>query len=187
MQIKEKKIKGVFEIELETHEDHRGFFMRTYDDKLFQDHGLEQRWVQENHSYSKQKGTIRGLHFQFPPYAETKLIRAVSGKNFMVFVDLRKNSSTFGNWDKTIISEKNKKMLYVPSGFALGMCTLTDHSTLLYKMSNYYNPKSQGAIKWNDPDLRIKWPIANPILSERDSKAPSFKDFIKTYRSSIDP
>ncbi|MBE3122253.1 MAG: dTDP-4-dehydrorhamnose 3,5-epimerase [Thermoplasmata archaeon] len=182
MQIKERKMKGVFEIELEVHEDHRGFFMRTYDDTLFQDHGLEQRWVQENHSYSKQKGTIRGLHFQFPPNTETKLVRAVHGEIFMVFVDIRKNSSMFGCWDSAILSEQNKNMLYVPKGLALGMCTLTNDCTLLYKMSNYYNPTSQGTIKWNDSDLGIKWPVSNPLLSEKDSKAQSFKEFVEKFR-----
>ena len=181
MQIKERKLKGVFEIDLEPHEDHRGYFLRTYDDKIFRTHGLHHNWVQENHSYSKMKDTLRGLHFQFPPHAETKLVRAVDGEIYMVFVDLRKGSSTFGHWDSITLSEDNKKMLYVPSGFALGMCTLTDHCTLLYKMGNYYAPASQGIIKWDDPDLGIEWPIANPILSERDSKAPSFKEFEDKY------
>ena len=106
--IKEKKLKGIFEINLEPHEDQRGFFMRTYDDKLFRNHGLHKNWVQESHSYSKKKGVIRGLHFQSPPYAETKLIRAVSGEIFIVVLDLRKGSSTFGKWDSMIISEANK-------------------------------------------------------------------------------
>jgi len=181
MLIKEKKLKGIFEINLEPHEDQRGFFMRTYDDKLFRNHGLHKNWVQESHSYSKKKGVIRGLHFQSPPYAETKLIRAVSGEIFIVVLDLRKGSSTFGKWDSMIISEANKKMLYIPKGFALGMCTLTGNCTLLYKIDNYYAPESQGAIKWDDQNLRIKWPVKNPIISERDSKAMSFKEFVKNY------
>ena len=181
MQIKEKKIKGVFEIKLEVHEDFRGFFMRTYDDTLFQHYNLEKRWVQENHSYSKKKGTIRGLHFQFPPNTETKLLRAVHGRIFMVYVDIRKNSSKFGCWDNVILSDQNKKMLYVPKGLALGMCTLTNDCTLLYKMSAYYAPQSQGTILWNDPNLGIPWPTTKPILSEKDAKAKSFKEFVKTY------
>jgi len=186
MQIKKRKIKGAFEIGLEVHEDHRGFFMRTYDDNIFGQNGLEQHWVQENHSYSKKKGTIRGLHFQFPPNTETKLVRAVQGEIFMAFVDLRKDSPTFGKWDSLTISEDNKKMLYVPRGIALGMCTLADNSTLLYKMDNYYHPESQGAIKWDDPDLGIDWPVANPLLSERDSKAQSFKEFMEEYIGSFE-
>jgi dTDP-4-dehydrorhamnose 3,5-epimerase len=182
MLIKERKLKGVFEITPEPHEDNRGFFMRTYDEKIFMDHGLHRNWVQENHSYSKKKGTLRGLHFQFPPHVETKLIRAVSGEIFMAFVDLRKSLSTFGKWDSMIISESNKKLLYIPRGLALGMCTLTDNCTLLYKMDNYYAQESAGTIKWDDPDIGIDWPITNLVLSEKDSKAEGFKEFVKTHR-----
>lgn len=181
MLIKERKLKGVFEFDLEPHEDHRGFFMRTYDDKVFTKYELHQNWVQENHSYSKKKGALRGIHFQFPPHAETKIVRVVGGEVYIVFVDLRKGLSTFGQWDSITLSEDNKKMLYVPRCFALGMCTLTDHCILLYKMDNYYVPESQGAIKWDDTDLGIEWPIDNPILSERDSKAQSFKEFIGEF------
>ena len=181
MLMKESKLKGVFEIDLESHEDDRGFFMRVYDDKVFMNYGLHQSWVQENHSYSKKKGSIRGLHFQFPPYAETKLVRAVRGEIYMAFVDLRKGLSTFGQWASIILSEDNKKMLYVPKGFALGMCTLTDNGTLLYKMDDYYALGSQGVIKWDDPDIRIDWPVDNPILSEKDSMAKSLREFVQTY------
>jgi len=181
MLIKEKKLKGIFEINLKPHEDQRGFFMRTYDDEIFRNHGLHKNWVQESHSYSRKKEILRGLHFQFPQYAETKLIRAVIGKIFIVVLDLRKGSPTFGKWDSMIISEANKKMLYIPRGFALGMCTLTDNCTLLYKIDNYYAPESQGTIKWDDQNLRIKWPVKNPIISERDSKAMSIKEFVEKH------
>ena len=181
MKIKESKLKGIFEIQLEFHEDNRGFFMRTYDDKIFMNHGLHQSWVQENHSCSNKKNTLRGLHFQFPPCAETKLVRVVSGAAFMAFVDLRKNTPTFGKWKSIILSSDNKKMLYVPRGFALGMCTLTDNCGLLYKMDNYYAPESAGTIMWNDTDLKIKWPVKDPIISEKDSKAMSFREFVKKY------
>lgn len=182
MLIKEKKIKGVFEIKLEPHKDNRGFFMRTYDDKVFKNYGLHQNWVQENHSYSRNKGIVRGLHFQFPPNAETKLVRVVSGKIYMVCVDIRRGLSTFGQWDGIILSEDNMKMLYIPKGFALGMCTLTDHCTILYKMDNYYSPENQGTIKWDDPDIGIDWKVDKPILSKKDSEAQSFKEFKKTYK-----
>lgn len=181
MLMKERKFKGVFEIDLEPLEDQRGFFMRTYNEKIFRNYGLHQNWVQENQSYSKKRGTLRGLHFQFPPYAETKLIRAVGGELFMVFVDLRKGFSTFGQWDSLILSEANKKMLYIPRGFALGMCTLTDDCTLLYKMDNYYVPESQGIIKWDDPNIGIDWPVDDPIISDKDSKAKSFREFVEKY------
>jgi len=181
MIIKKRKIKGVFEINLEPHKDYRGFFMRTYDDDLFRNYGLKHEWVQESHSYSKKRGTIRGLHFQFPPYAETKLIRTVTGEIFTVVVDLRKGSPSFSKWESIIISGYNNKMIYIPRGFALGMCTLTDNCTLLYKIDNYYAPEGQGAIKWNDSDIGINWSVENPIISERDSKAMSFKEFVEKY------
>jgi dTDP-4-dehydrorhamnose 3,5-epimerase len=182
MKIKEAGIPGVFEIDLEPHEDHRGFFMRTYDVKLFQGFGLHREWVQENHSYSKNKGTVRGLHFQFPPYAETKLVRVVSGEVFDVVVDLRKGSATFGKWQSFRLSADNKKMLYIPRGLAHGMGTLTDEFTMLYKVDNYYTPESEGTIRWDDPDIGIDWPVAKPILSEKDAVAPSFKEFIKVHQ-----
>ncbi len=181
MKLTERKLKGVFEIDLEPVEDSRGFFMRTYDDSLFENLGLNKRWVQENHSYSKKKGTLRGLHFQFPPYAETKLVRAVSGAIFMAFVDIRKGSPTLGKWESAVISMANRKMLYVPEGFGLGMCTLTDDCTLFYKMGNYYAPESAGTIKWDDPDIGINWPVTKPVLSDKDSRAGSFKEFVETY------
>ncbi len=177
MIIKKGKIKGIFEINLEPHKDHRGFFMRTYEKKVFGNHGLHKSWIQESHSYSKEKNILRGLHFQYPPYAEAKLIRAITGEIFTVVVDLRKGSSTFSKWESMIISGNNNKMIYISRGFAMGMCTLTDNCTLLYKIDNYYAPESQGAIKWNDPDIGIIWPVKNPIISERDLKAMSFKEF----------
>jgi dTDP-4-dehydrorhamnose 3,5-epimerase len=182
MQIKKKKLKGVFEITLEPREDNRGLFMRTYDENIFAAAGLNQQWVQENHSYSKKKGTLRGLHFQFPPHAEIKLIRAVRGEIFMVCVDIRRGSPTLGKWESLVLSESNLKAVYVPEGFALGMCALSDDCTLLYKMGAYYMPESQGVIKWNDPDIGIKWPADNPILSERDAAAMSFKEFMAKHK-----
>jgi dTDP-4-dehydrorhamnose 3,5-epimerase len=179
MKFKENNIKGVYEIELEPHEDNRGFFVRTYDEKIFRQHKLHKKWVQENHSYSRRQGTLRGLHFQFPPNGETKIVRVVSGKVYTVFVDLRKNSSSLGKCGSMILSEKSNKMLYVPRGFALGMCTLVDNCTVFYKMDNHYSPENSGVIKWNDPDLGIKWPVDNPVISDRDSKAQGFKEFIR--------
>jgi len=184
MLIKESKIKGVLEIELEPHEDQRGFLMRTYDEVIFKKYGLQQRWVQESHSYTKKRGTIRGLHFQFPPSSEIKLIRVITGEIYTVFLDLRKSSFSFGQWGNINLSGDNKKMLYIPRGFALGMCTLNDDCSVLYKMSDNYVPEKQGVIKWDDPDLNIDWPLSrDPIISERDAAAKSFKDFIETCGS----
>jgi len=181
MQVKERKLKGVFEVDLEPNEDNRGFFMRSYDDTTFKSLGLNQYWVQENQSYSRKRGTLRGLHFQFPPHAEVKLIRTILGELFIVFVDLRKDSPTLGQWENILLSETNHKMLYIPEGFALGMCTLTDDCSLLYKMGAYYTPEKQGSIRWNDSDIAINWPVDNPILSEKDSAAGSFKEFLRKH------
>lgn len=182
MKIKNKKFKGVFEITLDAHEDNRGFFMRIYDKKIFSEYNLDREWVQENQSHSAKKGTIRGLHFQIPPYSETKLVRVINGEVFFIVVDLRKNSPTFGKQDSIIVSAQKRNMLWVGKGFALGMCTLTDNSDLVYKMDNYYAPDKSGTIRWNDIELKIAWPLKNvPIISEKDAKAQEFREFVKVY------
>ena len=177
MKIIERKLKGVFEIILEPHLDDRGFFMRTYDQKIFNKAGIHRDWVQENHSRSLKKGIIRGLHFQFPPFAEAKLVRCVKGAVFDVFVDLREGSPTLGKWDSIELSEENKKMILVPKGFAHGYCTLTDESDVLYKVDEFYHPESEGGILWDDPDLNIKWPVSKPVLSEKDKKNMTLSEF----------
>ena len=155
MKIKEKKIKGAYEITLNPIKDTRGFFMRVFDDKIFKEFGITNKWVQENHSRSEQKGIIRGFHFQFPPYAETKLIRAVRGEAIDVFVDLRKDSPTFGQWDSVLLSEDSFNYAFVPKGFGHAICTLTDVCEVIYKVDNYYAPDYECGILWNDPDLKI--------------------------------
>ena len=181
MEIKERKLKGVFEIILQPHKDDRGFFMRTYDESFFKEWGIERHWVQENHSRSEKKGIIRGLHFQFPPYAETKLVRCIKGAVFDVFVDLRKDSPTFGKWDSITLSEDNYKCILIPRGFAHGFCTMTDISEILYKHDNHYNSDHEGGIIWSDKDIDVKWPAKNPLLSERDQKFRTLKEFVKDY------
>lgn len=182
MKIKPRKLTGVYEITLEPQFDERGFFMRTYNKKLFRKYNIDRNWVQENHSRSEKKGIIRGLHFQFPPYMETKLVRAVKGFVFDVFVDLRKSSPTLGEWDSIKLSEKNKKMIFIPKGFAHGFCALTKVSEIVYKIDNYYNQKAEKGIVWNDKALKIKWPTKKPILSKKDSVLMTFDDFIKIYK-----
>ncbi len=183
MEIKERKLKGVFEISLKPITDERGFFMRTFDSKIFDEQGIDRNWVQENHSRSEKKGIIRGLHFQIPPFTETKLVRCIKGAVLDVFVDLRKGSPTFGQWDSIELSEQNKKMVLIPRGFAHGFCTLTEISEVLYKVDNFYNKESEVGLLWKDPDIQINWPIENPILSEKDKKNPTLKEFIKKYQS----
>lgn len=182
MKFEEKEIKGVFEVRLKPFQDERGFFVRTYDDKIFKEQGLDRKWVHENHSFSVKKGTVRGLHFQYPPDTETKLLRVITGEVFFAFVDLRKGSPTFGKWGSLILSGEKKNMLYLPRGMAPGMCTLTDDCHLAYKVDNYYAPANEDNIHWNDPDIGIQWPITIPlVVSERDAKAQSFQEFVKKH------
>lgn len=179
MNIKELDIPGVFIIELNPVNDERGFFMRTYDNELFEKYGLHRQWVQENHSRSEKRGIIRGLHFQIEPYAETKLVRCIRGKIFDVAVDIRKDSPTFGKWTGVELSEENKKMLYIPRGFAHGFSTLTEISEVVYKVDNFYSPENERGIIWNDPDIDIDWPIKVPILSDKDRTNMTIKEFLE--------
>lgn len=183
MEIKERRLKGVFEITPHPHFDSRGFFMRVFDEELFEKEGLKHKWVQENHSRSEEKGIIRGLHFQFPPFAETKLIRCISGAIFDVFVDLRHGSDTFGQWDAIELSAENKKMVIVPKGFAHGFCTLTEISEVVYKVDNFYSKKHEAGLLWNDPDLAINWPVGKPVLSDKDTNNLLLEEFVNKYNS----
>lgn len=183
MQFTERKLKGVVEVDLNPHKDSRGFFMRTFDESIFKERGLDRIWQQENHSRSEKKDIIRGLHFQLPPFSETKLVRCIKGAIFDVFVDLRRNSATFGKWDFIELSEDNKKMIFIPKGFAHGFCTLTKVSEIVYKVDNIYNPNYEQGIIWNDPDINIKWPTINPILSEKDNKNMTLKVFTKNFNA----
>lgn len=197
MEIKKLKLKGSCEIVFNPFKDNRGFFMRVYDEKIFRENGLmgeggnekkskweneEKRiWVQENHSKSAQKGVLRGLHFQLPPFAETKLIRCIRGRVQDVFVDLRKDSETFGQWDTVEISEDKFNAILVPRGFAHAICTLTENCEVVYKVDNYYAPEYERGLIWNDPDIGIKWPVENPILSEKDKKNKTFKELMSEW------
>lgn len=182
MEFIERKIGGVFEIRLSPHEDARGFFMRTFDDNIFREKGLDRKWVQENHSRSEQKGILRGLHLQLPPFSETKLVRCICGAVLDVFVDLRKDSHFFGKWDSIELSAENKRMVFIPRGFAHGFCTLTEISEVVYKVDNMYSRDNEVGLLWNDPMLNINWPVDNPILSEKDKKNLTLKQFIDQYK-----
>jgi dTDP-4-dehydrorhamnose 3,5-epimerase len=176
------KLGGTYIIELKPIIDSRGFFMRTYDKEIFVQNNLDRDWLQENHSRSEQKGTIRGLHFQMPPYCETKLIRCIKGAILDVFVDLRILSKSFGQWDSIELSEENKKMALIPRGFAHGFCTLTEVSEVVYKVDNIYKPDYECGIIWNDRDININWRIENPVLSDKDKRNIMLKDFIMKYK-----
>lgn len=182
MNILPGSLPGIYEITFTPHQDHRGSFTRIYDQDVFEKYGLHRHWVQENRSYTKKKGTIRGLHFQFPPFAETKMIRVSKGAIWDVFVDLRKDSPTFGQWGVCLLQEEYDKMLYISKGFAHGFCSITDHCEVIYKVDNYYSPAHEGTILWNDQDLRIDWPHTSPVLSRKDQEALSMKEFIERYK-----
>ena len=168
MEFRKKEIEGVFEIIPMPHNDDRGFFMRTYDAGLFKLNGLHREWVQENHSRSEEKGIIRGLHFQIEPFSETKLIRCIKGIIFDVAIDLRRNSPTFGKWTGVELTEENKKMFFIPRGFAHGFCTITEISEVVYKVDNFYSHENERGLIWDDKDLDIKWPVSIPVLSLKD-------------------
>jgi len=159
-------------------EDKRGFFLETYKESDFKKFGIKEKFVQENHSMSR-KGVLRGLHFQCPPFAQGKLIRVIKGEIFDVAVDIRKKSKTYGKWLGIVLSEKNKKMLYIPSGFAHGFCVLSDFGEVIYKCTKPYSPDYERGIIWNDKDININWPIKKPILSDKDSKWPPLNKLIK--------
>jgi len=182
MEIKPLEISGVYEISLSPITDKRGFFMRTYDVGEFRASGLDRGWVQENHSRSSQKGIIRGLHFQFPPHAEAKLVRCIRGGIWDVFVDMRSKSPTFGQWGSLELTDENARMVFLPRGLAHGFCTLSEKSEVLYKVDNYYAPDHEGGILWNDPDINISWPVSDPVLSPKDERNMTFREFINQYQ-----
>ena len=165
-------IAGVFLIESERHEDARGWFSRTYCAEEFSDMGMESNFAQCSTSFNERSGTLRGLHYQTAPYAETKLVRCVSGAIFDVVVDIRPDSATFGQWIGKELSSSNGRMLYIPKGCAHGFQTLAPNSELFYQISTPYKPDHSGGIRWNDPGLAIDWPLADSILSEKDSNLP---------------
>jgi dTDP-4-dehydrorhamnose 3,5-epimerase len=155
------------------HGDHRGFFAETYSRRQYGDLGIKIEFVQDNHSLSREVGTLRGLHFQAPPHAQAKLVRSGRGAIFDVAVDIRRGSPTYGQWEGYKLSAENGEQLYIPVGFAHGFVTLEPDSEIVYKCSDYYAPETEGAILWNDPDIGIDWPTdADPILSEKDAVAP---------------
>ena len=183
MVVEERRLRGVFTVLLEANSDGRGFFMRTYDRELFQKAGIDRDWVQENHSRSDRRHVIRGLHFQLPPFTETKLVRVIRGSILDVFVDLRKGSSTFGDWEAVELTEFEHRLLLVPRGFAHGFCTLSEESEVLYKVDSPYTPQSESGIRWNDAALKINWPTNRPLMSEKDRTLNYLKEFIVKYGS----
>ena len=179
MKITKTKLEGVVIIEPDVFGDNRGFFMESWNKKKMLEAGLDYDFVQDNHSKSTVKGTLRGIHFQKGDKAQAKLVRCVKGSVLDVAVDLRRNSPTFKQWVGVELSEENKKQLLIPRGFGHGFVTLTDDVEFLYKADNYYAPEEEGGIRWNDPDIGVEWGVENPILSEKDKINPLLKNLIK--------
>ena len=176
MKIVETKIADLYIIKPTVFEDHRGYFFESYNKQEFIRLGIDQNFVQDNESMS-QKGVLRGLHFQKPPFAQGKLVRVMQGSVLDVAVDIRKSSSTYGEWVAVELTQQNKWMYWVPPGFAHGFAALEDNTVFFYKCTNVYNKEAEGSILWNDPTLDISWNISNPTLTDRDLQSPLFEGF----------
>ena len=176
MKLIKTSLKDVYIIEPKVFGDNRGWFMESYSQAKFAELGLECNFVQDNHSFSAEKGTLRGLHFQLNPKCQAKLVRCTKGGMLDVAVDLRKNSPQYKKWVVIELSAENKKQLFIPRGFAHGFVTLTDHVEFMYKADNYYAPQADGGIRWNDPEVGVEWGIIKPILSAKDEKNPFLKE-----------
>jgi len=176
MKIYKTAIEGLLEIQPSVFEDARGYFSETFRADLLNQMGVNFDFVQDNESMSN-KGVLRGLHFQAPPFEQGKLVRVIKGSVLDVAVDIRKGSSTYGQHVSIVLSGQNKKQFWIPPGFAHGFLVLEDQTIFSYKCTNYYNKESEGAVSWNDPQLKIDWNIADPILSDKDKLAETLSNF----------
>jgi dTDP-4-dehydrorhamnose 3,5-epimerase len=170
----ETKLQGLFEIHPEPQSDERGFFARTWCQKEFQDHGLNRNLAQCSISFNTQRGTLRGMHYQAAPYAETKLVRCTKGSIYDVVVDLRPQSPTFKEWFAVVLTSESRNMVYIPEQCAHGFLTLEDATEIVYQMSQFYSPESARGVRWNDPAFQIQWPAEVSVISERDRMYPDF-------------
>ena len=180
MEVIETKIKGLLIIKPKVFADARGYFFESYNEGVFKQNGINANFIQDNQSLSN-ADVLRGLHFQAPPFDQGKLVRVITGAVLDVAVDIRKNSPTYGENITIELTEENKTMFYIPSGFAHGFLTLKDNTIFSYKCTNLYHKASEGTVLWNDTDLNIKWNVANPILSEKDLVGTPFKDFTSPF------
>ncbi len=180
MKITTNQINGILIIEPQIFKDSRGYFFESYNEEKFNKAGIAAKFVQDNQSLS-QKGAIRGMHFQAPPYEQGKLVRVAQGAVMDVVVDIRKNSPTYGKSFSIILSAENQLMFWIPPGFAHGFETLIDNTLFLYKCTNGYHKPSEGGLFWNDPTLEIKWQTTEPIVSDKDQILPLLNDFISPF------
>ena len=167
-------LEGLLIIKPDVFGDTRGYFLETYHQGRYLSAGLDTTFVQDNLSFSK-KGTLRGLHFQIT-HPQAKLVQAITGKIFDVAVDIRPESPTFGKWSSALLSEENKRQLFIPGGFAHGFCVLSESAHVAYKCSDYYRPEDEGGLLWSDPTVAIDWPVKDPVLSEKDQHYPCLAD-----------
>jgi len=174
MKFLETPLKGAFTIDLEKREDERGFFARMYCEREFANHGLSSAFVQVNNSLAVTQGTLRGMHYQLYPKAETKLVRCVKGSLLDVIIDIREDSPSFGEFYSTELSSDNRRMLYVPKGFAHGFITLEPKTEAMYFVDEFYAPEQERGIRWDDPKFGINWPMEPAVLSEKDKTHQNF-------------
>lgn len=172
----ETDLQGAYVIELEELKDERGFFARAWCQKEFDKHGLNSRVVQANLSYNAKKATLRGMHYQVAPHEESKLVRCLRGSIFDVIIDLRPEAPTYKEWIGVELSSENRKMLYVPEGFAHGFQTLEDHTEVFYQVSEFYTLGAEKGAKYNDPAFNITWPLEVNVISEKDASWQEFTD-----------
>ena len=172
----ETALPEVFIIEPQVFGDHRGYFMETYNEAKFHELGITNVFVQDNQSFTAQKGTLRGLHFQNDPMAQAKLVRCGRGAVLDVAVDIRKGSPNYLKWVAVELSAENKRMLFIPRGFAHGFVTLTDDVEFIYKVDNLYSKENDRGIRFDDPAIGVEWGVENPILSQKDTSSPLLKD-----------
>ncbi|WP_430227305.1 dTDP-4-dehydrorhamnose 3,5-epimerase [Paraburkholderia tropica] len=172
MKFNKSPLEGAYTIDLEKRGDERGFFARVFCENEFGAQGLETRFVQINNSSSAKRGTLRGMHFQLPPEGEVKVVRCIKGSLYDVIVDLRPDSPTFKQWFGAELSAENRRMMYVPRGFAHGFITLTDDAEAFYLVSAFYAPHEERGLRYNDPAIGIEWPIAPTEISEKDQNWP---------------
>ena len=180
MKVTESPLKGLQIIQPDVFEDNRGYFFESYNFEKFHSIGVSFQFVQDNQSLS-QKGVLRGLHFQNPPFAQGQLVRVIKGSVLDISVDIRKDSITYGQHFAFELNEENKSMLFIPPGFAHGFLTLADNTIFFYKCTNYYNKASEDTLLWNDNTMNIDWKIENPIISEKDKEGKAFHSFVSLF------
>jgi dTDP-4-dehydrorhamnose 3,5-epimerase len=175
MKFQPTKLEGIYIIDPDIYRDERGYFLETYREMYLHEIGMNIRFVQDNFSVSK-KNTVRGLHYQIGEAAQHKLVMVCNGEILDVVVDLRKKSSTFGQYTTIRLSHENHRMVIIPEGFAHGFSVLSDYASIYYKCSHYYNPDMEKGVQWNDPDLNIDWNVTEPIVSEKDKAQPKLSE-----------